>query len=164
MLSSAKQKYLLDSVLQETVTRSSTRFDIANYVKLDDHKLIALISNVDSASHCQTRCNDNGNTSYLLFKPNKSESLANGVSQVFWGRRKLFSPLDTLSIKFVYGKFYMSRDYFHGLKHKYLTAPRTKGCAGICRGTQVGRGGDQEPLKQIIFIYILRVRRWSECK
>jgi hypothetical protein len=35
--------------LQETVIRSSTRFDIANYVKLDDSKIMALISNVDKA-------------------------------------------------------------------------------------------------------------------
>lgn len=38
----------VDPVLQETVFRSSTRFDVANYVKLDDGKLIALVSKVDS--------------------------------------------------------------------------------------------------------------------
>ena len=37
-----------DPVLQETVTRSSTRFDVADYVKLDDANLIKLISHVDS--------------------------------------------------------------------------------------------------------------------
>jgi len=36
--------------LQETVIRSSTRFDVVQYVKLDDSKLTALISNVDKAS------------------------------------------------------------------------------------------------------------------
>ena len=36
-----------DPVLQETVTWSYTWFDIANYVKLDDCKLIALISSAE---------------------------------------------------------------------------------------------------------------------
>ena len=39
----------LDPDLQETVVQSSTWFEIANYVKLDDGKLTALISNVDKA-------------------------------------------------------------------------------------------------------------------
>ena len=39
----------VDADLQETVIRSSTRFDIARYVKLDDSKLTALILNVDKA-------------------------------------------------------------------------------------------------------------------
>jgi hypothetical protein len=39
----------IDPNLQEAVTRSSTRFDIAKYVKLDDGKLTSLISKVDSA-------------------------------------------------------------------------------------------------------------------
>jgi hypothetical protein len=39
----------VDPVLQETIVRSSTRFDIANYVKLDDGKLTTLISKVDRA-------------------------------------------------------------------------------------------------------------------
>jgi hypothetical protein len=39
----------IDPDLQETIIRSSTRFDIAKYVKLDDSKLMALISNVDMA-------------------------------------------------------------------------------------------------------------------
>ena len=36
-------------VLQETVIQSSTQFDIANYVKLDDNKLTALITKIDRA-------------------------------------------------------------------------------------------------------------------
>lgn len=39
----------IDSILQETVNWSSTQFDIANYVKLDNSKLTALISKVDMA-------------------------------------------------------------------------------------------------------------------
>ena len=39
----------VDPVLQETVIRSTSRFDIAKYVKLDDSKLIDLISKVDKA-------------------------------------------------------------------------------------------------------------------
>ena len=39
----------IDPVLQENVTRSSTQFDVANYVKLDNGKLAALISKVDGA-------------------------------------------------------------------------------------------------------------------
>ena len=39
----------IDHDLQENIIRSSTRFNIANYVKLDDDKLTALISNVDMA-------------------------------------------------------------------------------------------------------------------
>jgi hypothetical protein len=38
----------IDPDLQETVIRSSTRFDIANYVKLNDTKLKSLITKVDT--------------------------------------------------------------------------------------------------------------------
>ena len=38
-----------DLRVQEVVLRSSTRFDIAHYVKLNDSKLTALISHVDKA-------------------------------------------------------------------------------------------------------------------
>ncbi len=37
----------IDPALQETVIQSSTRFEIATYVKLDDSKLKALITNLD---------------------------------------------------------------------------------------------------------------------
>ena len=43
------ETYRTDPVLQETVIRSSTWFNIANYVKLDESKLTDLISNVDMA-------------------------------------------------------------------------------------------------------------------
>jgi hypothetical protein len=39
----------VDPDLQETVMRSSTRFDIGKYVKLDNGKLTTIISKVDSA-------------------------------------------------------------------------------------------------------------------
>ena len=39
----------VDPALQNFGTRSSTIFDISEYIKLDDPKLTALISNVDSA-------------------------------------------------------------------------------------------------------------------
>ncbi|KAJ3510406.1 hypothetical protein NLJ89_g4689 [Agrocybe chaxingu] len=39
----------VDEALQVVVVRSSTRFDIADYVRLNDPKLIAVINNVDKA-------------------------------------------------------------------------------------------------------------------
>ena len=42
-------QYRVDPVLQETVIWSTTRFDIAEYVKLDDSKLTSLILKVDRA-------------------------------------------------------------------------------------------------------------------
>ena len=37
----------IDPALQERTTRSSTRFEVGNFIKLDDNKLVALITNVD---------------------------------------------------------------------------------------------------------------------
>ena len=39
----------VDEELQATIIRSSRRFDVADYVKLDDPKLVALIKKVDTA-------------------------------------------------------------------------------------------------------------------
>ena len=38
----------IDPALQEHTTRSSTRFEVGNFIKLNDDKLVALITNVDS--------------------------------------------------------------------------------------------------------------------
>jgi hypothetical protein len=38
----------VDEELQATIIRTSQRFDVADYVKLDDPKLVALIKNVDT--------------------------------------------------------------------------------------------------------------------